>query len=419
MRRTNFPDAGALWPAGAVQPRPHTDDDAAGLRAPVPRDGRRALRSGLARLGGLVQPTGGAQQDAGALPRGGLGASWAGRADGGAIGPAGSGQRAGGPCIAQRPASVEPLAPAFDIHVAPNGYAWWYLDALSDDGEHGLTIIAFIGSVFSPYYARARRRAGPEGADPLNHCAVNVALYGRGGPRWAMTERGRGQVRRDAHHLQIGPSALQWAGDALHIALDEIAVPWPSRIRGSVTLRAPRRFDHPIALAPGHHWCPIAPAARVEVKLGALRWSGPGYLDSNHGEAPLEHAFRRWDWSRAQLAGGDSVVLYDVDRIGAKPLQLGLRFDARSGHVGAIEPPPAAPMPATLWRVVRGGHSDAGAPLRVMQTLTDAPFYARTLLDAQWLGERVTAMHESLSLARFDRAWVQAMLPFRMPRRSR
>ena len=273
--------------------------------------------------------------------------------------------------------------------------------------------------MFSPYYAWARRRAGREGADPLNHCAVNVALYGRGGRRWAMTERGRGQVQRDAQHLTIGPSALQWSGDALHIELDEIAVPWPSRIRGTVTLHAPLRFDHPVELAPGHRWCPIAPATRVEVNLGALRWSGPGYLDSNHGDAPLESAFHRWDWSRAQLAGGDSVVLYDVDRIGAARLQLGLRFDACSGRVMSIEPPPAAQMPATLWRVARGGRSDAGTPLRVLQTLTDAPFYARSLLNAQWLGERVTAMHESLSLARFDSAWVQAMLPFRMPRVGR
>jgi carotenoid 1,2-hydratase len=272
--------------------------------------------------------------------------------------------------------------------------------------------------VFSPYYARARRHAGrAAGADPLNHCAVNIALYGRGGPRWAMTERGRGQVQRNAHMLKIGPSALRWAGDSLHVELDEITVPWPSRIRGTVTLHAARRFDHPVALAPGHRWCPIAPAARVEVALGGLRWSGPGYLDSNHGEAPLESAFRRWDWSRAQLANGDSVVLYDVDRLGAAPLQLGLRFDARSGKVSTIEPPPPAPMPATQWHVARGGRSDAGAPLRVQQTLTDAPFYARSLLDTQWLGERVVAMHESLSLARFDRAWVQAMLPFRMPRR--
>jgi carotenoid 1,2-hydratase len=57
---------------------------------------------------------------------------------------------------------------------------------MSDDGRHGLTIIALIGSVFSPYYAWARRR-GP--TDPEHFCALNVALYGvdKG---WAMTERG-------------------------------------------------------------------------------------------------------------------------------------------------------------------------------------------------------------------------------------
>ena len=70
------------------------------------------------------------------------------------------------------------------------GYAWWYVDALSDDGQHGLTLIAFIGSVFSPYYAWARRR-GP--ADPQNHCALNVALYGPGGNRWAHDRTAAGE----------------------------------------------------------------------------------------------------------------------------------------------------------------------------------------------------------------------------------
>ena len=63
---------------------------------------------------------------------------------------------------------------------AENGYAWWYVDALSDDGAHALTIIAFIGSVFSPYYAWARQRGR---GDPENHVAVNVALYGTPG-KW-------------------------------------------------------------------------------------------------------------------------------------------------------------------------------------------------------------------------------------------
>ena len=76
------------------------------------------------------------------------------------------------------------MTPHFDQPVPRDGYLWWYLDALSDDGRHGLTLIAFVGSVFSPYYARARRQAP---TDPENHCAVNIAVYGPGG-RWAMKE---------------------------------------------------------------------------------------------------------------------------------------------------------------------------------------------------------------------------------------
>ena len=65
----------------------------------------------------------------------------------------------------------------FDRDVPHDGYAWWYLDAVSDNGEYALTLIAFVGSVFSPYYAWARRRAGVAGADPNQHCAFNVGLY--------------------------------------------------------------------------------------------------------------------------------------------------------------------------------------------------------------------------------------------------
>ena len=71
--------------------------------------------------------------------------------------------------------------------MTPGGYGWWYVDGVSDDGAHGITIIAFVGSVFSPYYKWARGRRQPP--DPAHHCALNVALYGRGGKRWAMTWR--------------------------------------------------------------------------------------------------------------------------------------------------------------------------------------------------------------------------------------
>jgi carotenoid 1,2-hydratase len=90
-----------------------------------------------------------------------------------------------------------------------------------------------VGSVFSPYYAWARRRGHCE---PLNHCSLNVALYGPRATRWAMTERGALQVDREQSLLSIGPSAMCWTGDALQIAIDEICAPLPRRLRGSIRL---------------------------------------------------------------------------------------------------------------------------------------------------------------------------------------
>lgn len=307
--------------------------------------------------------------------------------------------------------------------MAPGGYRWWYIDALSDDGQHGLTVIVFIGSVFSPYYAAARRSAAGGLADPTNHCAVNVALYDRrGGHRWAMTERGRADLQRSEAHLQIGPSALAWSGDTLTLTLDEITVPWPSRIRGTVRLRAPAWTPHPLALdsAGRHHWSVLAPCAQVDVALGSpgLTWSGPAYMDSNWGSESLERGFLRWDWSRARLRDDSTVVFYDVLRADGTQACWGRRFDA-SGASVLQAAPDSAPLPRTGWGVQRHARSDEGRAARVAATLENGPFYARSLVEAQWFGEPVTAFHESVSLQRFDARWVQTLLPFRMPRRAR
>lgn len=52
---------------------------------------------------------------------------------------------------------ITAIGAGFD-HTPRDLHAWWYLDALSEDHQHGLTIIVFFGSVFSPYYAIARRQ---------------------------------------------------------------------------------------------------------------------------------------------------------------------------------------------------------------------------------------------------------------------
>ncbi len=269
--------------------------------------------------------------------------------------------------------------------------------------------------MFSPYYAWARRRGR---GDPLHHCAVNAVLYGPGRKRWALTERGRDSLQRDAASLEIGPSSLSWDGDALTIRLDEVTVPIPSRLRGTVRVHPAALSDRTLALdaAGQHHWSPLASCARVEVALErpSLRWSGPGYLDTNAGASPLEDSFERWDWSRAALGNG-AAVLYDVTRRDGSALSIALRTDP-SGRVEDVEPPPPLRLPRTRWGVERTTRSDAGHTASVLRTLEDAPFYARSVLSSRLLGEAVTPMHESLSLNRFRLGPVQAMLPFRMPR---
>lgn len=313
---------------------------------------------------------------------------------------------------------------AFDAFDTPGGYAWWYLDALSDDGQCGVTLIAFIGSVFSPYYAWARKR-GNGVADPLNHCALNVALYARPGSSqptgWAMTERGRKSVQRSASSLVIGPSSIRWKDDVLHVAINERTVPWGRAIRGEVRLYpSSQRLSksYPLDVAGRHQWCPIAPYARVEVDLEQprLSWTGRGYLDSNWGERALAEDFTRWDWSRAAL-NGRTAVLYDATRRDGTELSLAMEFDKR-GQAKIFSPPSRFDLPATSWRVARSTRSDQLNDTRVDQTLEDSPFYARSVLQTQLLGEQAVAMHESLSLARWVEPVVQAMLPFRMPRRA-
>lgn len=311
------------------------------------------------------------------------------------------------------------IGPDFSVEVPHRGYHWWYVDAFSHDHQYGLTIIAFIGSVFSPYYAWSRDLGR---GDPYQHCAVNVSLYGKGGKRWSMTERTRDGLKQTPTRFQVGPSSLTWQNGRLVIDIDEVTVPFPSSLKGKITLTPRAVTDARVALADDgrHHWWPIAPISDVEVAFTHpdRSWTGTGYFDSNWGSEPLETGFKNWDWSRADLSDDRSVVLYDVIRRDGSPFSLARLFHA-DGSVEDLEAPVSQPIATTFWGVHRATQSEQGTPPKVISTLEDAPFYARSMVESTLLGERVTAMHESLDLDRFASKWVQVLLPFKMPRRRR
>jgi carotenoid 1,2-hydratase len=305
----------------------------------------------------------------------------------------------------------------FNLDVVNSGYAWWYIDALSDDGEHGLTIIAFIGSVFSPYYFSGRKRGQD---NPYDYCSVNVCLYGQK-KRWTMTERRAQNLTRNDTRLQIGPSSLQWHDDTLTIDLHEFGMPIPHRVHGQIRLKTGFINERTFHLdrQGRHRWRPVAPSSRIEVDLTHpnLHWTGHAYFDRNWGDEPLEKAFVYWDWSRVSLANHESAILYHAERIQDQPLALAVQFDA-SGRLNEFDPPANQILPATtIWRMPRGTQCENTMVPEVIQTLEDTPFYSRSVIRSHLLGQPVTAVHESLSLKRFSSAWVQHLLPYRMPRR--
>lgn len=273
-----------------------------------------------------------------------------------------------------------------------------------------------MGSVFSPYYAWARGRGR---SNPDNHCALNVAIYSKGQNRWAMTERGERHCSRAERYFTIGPSQMSWDGDCLTIDIDEVCVPIPRRIKGRIKLWPQQLFGFSTPLDEGcrHRWGPLATSSRIEVDLNApdLKWHGHAYLDSNEGDEPVERGFHSWDWSRARMRNGSTVVFYDMQAPGTEDRVLSLRFTPQ-GTVEPISVPPVQSLSKTGWRIHRRMRSTK--PVQVREQLEDTPFYQRALLQFDYAGESLLGFHETLSIPRLVSPVVQAMLPWRMPRRD-
>lgn len=301
--------------------------------------------------------------------------------------------------------------PTFADPVPASGYRWWYVDASSDDGREHLVVIAFIGSVFSPFYKRAVNRGA---TDPLDYCAINVALYRQNNARWVMTESRRKDVDCQTHRFAVSGSTLCFDGSSLVIDIDERAAPLPRRVRGRLRIHPVAVTSHEFELdSRGRHlWWPFSPCARVEVAFEqpAVRWSGRGYFDTNRGVEPLHHGFDSWHWSRTHRAQHTDLTYNAIERSGAASA-LALRVDDHGG-VATLPIQPKVELPPTrVWRAPRAVHMP-GTPV-VLQTLEDTPFYARSILAAEDAPNSIT-MHESLSLTRLRANWVTRLIPFRM-----
>ncbi len=300
----------------------------------------------------------------------------------------------------------------FSRPVPAGGYRWWYIDGFSDCGKFGITLIAFIGSVFSPYYFRSRSRGTTLAED---HVSLNAILYGPSKSRWCMTERDSAALTQSSTCLAIGPSALRLTDTGIAIEIDERATPLGQRVRGVVQVQFEQRGDTCFELdnAGEHWWWPIAPLAqmRVAMERPALEWTGSAYIDSNYGARPIETGFSSWNWCRGHSAAHGCQIHYDTQLAGGGSKQLSLSVDddgvMRKQDFPALQYLSRGP----LWRVARPARLPVSRDMSV-KTLEDTPFYTRS----QVCVDGREFMHESLDLRRFCLPWVQFLLPFRMPR---
>ena len=316
-----------------------------------------------------------------------------------------------------------------DAIEAPGGYAWWYLDALSPEGD-GLVCILFAGSVFSPRYA-ARVRQG-ERALPTEHCAVNLALY-KGGRQiaWVMAEHSGPQEFSEGR-VAVGGSVMESSGGRVRVTIDEQVTPFfghgfGRRVKGTIRMTSRAAPFAESALSVGgrtHAWRALVPRGEVEADFPSLgvKFRGVGYHDRNHGDGRLGDAFSRWGWARRHREDGTDVLYSVVEKDGTRRALW-----ASAGDDQIATPREATPLPDGASRSARWGMrlpsrfgvtTDEGRVLHCTPTtlLEQAPFYNRfraRISDGDDSAPDTQTLGEWLDLDRFSSRWNQFLIGFK------
>jgi carotenoid 1,2-hydratase len=292
-----------------------------------------------------------------------------------------------------------------DLPQQSGSYLWLYTDVVV--GEVTAVCIFLVGSVFSPRYAARLGRSAP-----LDHCALNFALY-RGGRRivWVFTEYS-GVAHTSPYRLGIGNSTLAYARDGtLVLSVTERTAPWgqPVRARLELTPACAPVGVMPLDMEGAHRWEPriVRGTARLEVSALGIEGIGRGYHDVNHGSVALGDGVPGWWWTRVH-APEASYVRYNVHGCSSV-----IEVIARDGHHPRVARTPAIdgnrrrsawglPLPTDL------GAGDMTVPAG--RILESSPFYARQETHA----DALHALGESADFRRFRCPLIRWMAYFRM-----
>lgn len=284
-------------------------------------------------------------------------------------------------------------------------YRWLYLDVTTE--RFTAVVIFMLGSVFSPRYSIGASK----GALPLQHSAVNFALYEHGGRwLWALSEYSNAEVKEHGKSLCIGHSCWRYRDDgSIEVNVLDRTAPWGQPVQARVVLEP----EHPplgeltLVEGTGHRWHPIAPRARarLEVRSHDLTIEGTGYHDGNHGPELLGSSVPGWRWTRSHHAH-ETRVLYEPP--GQRVIDV--RVSREGNSVQWVSKPPVH-TERTAWGLPVPERLDAlaGAKLEPPHLLESSPFYARVEAN----GEGVQSLGEVADFKRFHSPYVRWMAGFR------
>lgn len=322
-------------------------------------------------------------------------------------------------------------APLVTVPSRPGAYAWWYFDALSDDGRTALVAIFFVGSVFSPYYA-ARLARGEE-PEPSEHVAVNLAIYRDGKrPWWVFSEYGASRLEVRPRGMGVAASSFERDADgSFALRIDDVRVGTRSRTLGEIRVtpsgdRTLTSGDVDLA-GRAHRWRCAVPQARVRATFTApaLTFEGRGYHDVNAGDEPPGRALASWSWGRAHH--GDRTRVF-FDTRGRDGRRAHLTFDTRAGRSAAILAPRVERAALGSWLLpvpdaFDVGQDERGARMHLgpRRPLERAPFYQRFAApfpDPSG-GPSVLGVGEHVDFSRFANPVVARMIALRVARPDR
>ncbi len=313
-------------------------------------------------------------------------------------------------------------------------YEWWYIDALSPNGEWGVVVIVFRGMPMSPDYLAAQSR----GTNPSDHCGYTVSIYHHG-KRIYFAFRGINEPDLSNANINID------LNDIGHFNANSIEVNTsiPS-LRRSATIKittsqaaGPSQSEAPSQAAgpsqseapSGHGWSLTAPRTPCAVRLviredgvdrADAEWEGVAYRDHNWGQRAMQADFHHWYWGRVH--GANRTIVYLAAPSDASTNAWAGEVDV-TGKITpwtnvVVAPSHHRPTMLGLWapKTVKVTGTDAeGRAVTVISThdevVEDGPFYQRYL--SRWNvngADLGVGTSEYMNVARYKRAWIRPFL---------